>query len=167
MTALDDEGRQLRSGTVTAERTFDLAPEVMFAAYARLALRSRWFRLPGRSLSHELDFRVGGGESARSIFSAPGAGRAEQVEYSSRFWDIVDDRHIVFSYEVVLDGIRRSVSLVTVEFLQGDGTTVLKHTEHYVFMVKTGEGDDDVRHLRGGLQLQLNGLSSVVAMSQC
>jgi hypothetical protein len=62
------------------------------------------------------------------------AGRRERIEYRSRFLDIAAGERIVLSYSLALDGIRRWVSLVTVELAVE----------------------------RGGTRLQLNGLAAVV-----
>lgn len=42
-------------------------------------------------------------------------------------------------------------------FGSGDGTR-LRRTEQYAFLEVTGAGEDDVAHLKGGTELQLNGL---------
>jgi uncharacterized protein YndB with AHSA1/START domain len=87
----------------------------------------------------------------------------EQIEFASRFLDIVPDERIVFSYELVLDGRRRMVCLVTVELVPSGGGTTISYTEQYALLVLTGDGSRDRAHLEGGLRLLLNGLMTVVA----
>ena len=146
--------------------TLDLAapPARVYAAYADPAQRRRWFRIPStpEHASHELDFRVGGHELARGLF-APAAGGEESLEYRSAFWDIVPDERVVFSYAVTVNDIRRWVSLVTIELCPQDAGTHLRHTEHYVFLAWTGDGHNDVAHLKGGTRLQLNGLLAALS----
>jgi uncharacterized protein YndB with AHSA1/START domain len=151
---------------VSLTRRLAAPPSRVFAAFAELPLRQRWFRIPSEpdAAHHELDFRVGGREVVRATFAAPGT--RERVEYSARFLDIVADQRIVFVYEVVLDGRRRSVSLVTVELAsdgdgEGDGTQ-LRYTEQYAVVAYTDDGATDVAHLEGGLQLLLNRLTFAV-----
>jgi uncharacterized protein YndB with AHSA1/START domain len=109
---------------------------------------------------HELDFRVGGSEIARGTFAASGV--AEHIEYRSVFRDIVLDERIVLVYELLLDGRRRSVSLVTVELAADKDGTRLTYTEQYVFVAFTAHGSDDVAEREGGTRLQLNSLAAVV-----
>jgi uncharacterized protein YndB with AHSA1/START domain len=142
----------------------DLAvpPDRVFAAFSDPSLRKRWFRVPSEpgASHHELDFRVGGHEIARGAF-AP-AGVREHIEYRSQFVDIVADRRIVFSYQVILDGRPRWVSLVTVELAPDDGGTHMSRTEQYAFLAYTGDGQQEVAHLKGSTRLQLNGLAYVM-----
>jgi len=44
-----------------------------------------------------------------------------------------------------------------------DGTrTRLRHSEHYVYLAYSGDGAQDVAHLKGGTRLQLNGLAAAL-----
>ena len=47
------------------------------------------------------------------------------------------------------------------EPLSSSGTR-LTWTEQFAFVALTGDGDDDVAHLRGGTQLLLNGLAAAL-----
>jgi len=105
---------------------------------------------------------------SRGHFAPAGAdGTRELVAYRSVFWDVVPDARLVFGYELVLDGIRRWTSLVTVELAAaGGGTrTRLRHTEHYVYLSYSGDGAQDVAHLEGSTRLQLNGLAAALGPS--
>jgi uncharacterized protein YndB with AHSA1/START domain len=154
--------RRLLHGSFTEERTIAAPVGRVFSAFSDLSLRSRWFSIPGKppAAHHELDFRVGGGEVLRGMVA--GVEAPEQVEYRSWFHDIVADKRIVYASELVLDGTRRSVSLVTVEMAASGEGTLLRYTEQYVFVALTGDGRDDVREREGGTRLQLNGLAAVV-----
>jgi len=146
-------------GSFTLTLDLGVPPDRVFAAFAEPALRKRWFRVPSEpGASHyELDFRVGGQEMARGAF-AP-AGVREHIEYRSQFLDIVADQRIVFSYELTLDGRPRWASLVTAELFPDDRGTHLSRTEQYAFLAYTGDGSQDVAHLKGSARLQLNGLA--------
>ena len=75
-------------------------------------------------------FRVGGRERSQGI--APD-GRA--YSYNALFQDIVPAERIVYTYDMVLEETRISVSLATVEFtLEVDGYTRLVFTEQAAFL---------------------------------
>jgi uncharacterized protein YndB with AHSA1/START domain len=149
-------------GSFSTTRSFAAAPDRVFAAFADRSVRRQWFGIPGRpaNAEHELDFRVGGRELVRGTFEPSGV--PEHIEYRSRFFDIVADERIVFASELLLDGRRRSVSLVTVELSDEAGRTRLTYTEQYVFLVPTGNGHTDAAEREGGTRLQLNGLAAVL-----
>jgi uncharacterized protein YndB with AHSA1/START domain len=144
--------------------TFELAAPVerVFAAFSDLTERRRWFRIPGNSPDehYELDFRLGGHELARGTVEA--AGVTEHIEVRAQFLDIVDQQRIVYVQELVLDGHRRSVSLVTVELRPDGSGTQLIYTEQYVFLLLTGDGSDDVAERKGGTRLLMNGLATAL-----
>jgi uncharacterized protein YndB with AHSA1/START domain len=154
--------RRALHGSFTVARGVAAPPSRNFSAFSDLSLRQRWFHIPSEpgSAHHELDFRVGGGEIAHGTFSP--AGIPEHIEYRSWFLDIAADEHIMFTYELLVDGRRRSVSLVTVELVPDAGGTLMTFTEQYVFVAFMGDGRDDVREREGGMRLQLNGLIAVV-----
>jgi uncharacterized protein YndB with AHSA1/START domain len=102
-------------GSFSVTAAYPFPPARVFSAFCDEESRRKGFRLPGDggSADHTLDFREGGGEVARSTFAV--AGTSEHLEYRSRFLDITAGERIVLSYEFLLDGVRRWVSLVTVE----------------------------------------------------
>lgn len=149
-------------GSFTVTRRVAAPAGRVFAAFADLSVRQRWFRIPGKSgtAHHELDFRVGGGEIARGTFTPIDV--SEHIEYRSRFLDIIPNERIVYTHELLLDERRRSISLASIE-LASDGTgTLLTYTEQFAFLLYTADGHDDVAERKGGTQLQLNALIAVV-----
>ncbi|MEU6894831.1 SRPBCC domain-containing protein [Streptomyces sp. NPDC046557] len=153
-------------GSFSVPADFTVAPAQVFRAFAEPSLRSRWFRLPGPSATahHALDFRVTGGEVARNVFTTSGV--EECLEYRSRFIDIVAGERIVLGYETYVNDCRRWISQVTVELVERTRDDVpgcrLTWTEQFAFLVVTGDGSQDIAHLRGSTRLLLNGLSTVV-----
>lgn len=149
-------------GTFTLSLDLAAPPDQVFAAFSDLSIRQRWFRIPAQRGTgrHELDFRVGGEETATGVFVS--LDQREQIEYRSQFLDIVTDERIVFAYQGIVDGIRRVVSLVTVELLPDADGTLLRHTEQYALLAFTGDGSQDIAHLEGGTRLKHNGLAAVV-----
>ncbi|MEO6702469.1 MAG: SRPBCC family protein [Jatrophihabitantaceae bacterium] len=111
----------------TIERSYPIAPSRIFKAFADPAAKVRWFGDPDieAGAEHQIDFRVGGRESLRG--QAPGGGPA--FSYDALYHDIVDNQRIVYSYEIILDGKRLSVSVATLEFLAEGTATKLILTE--------------------------------------
>lgn len=151
----------VRHDTFTISRHLDVPPGEVFAAFADTATWRRWFRLPGSAAVYEHDFRVGGGETARSTFTGLDTA-PEHLEYRSRYLDIVATHRIVYGYESVINGELRWTSLVTVRFdAETDGTR-LDWTEQVTFLRYSGAGATDLAHLRGGSALRLNGLEATL-----
>ncbi|MFB7252528.1 SRPBCC domain-containing protein [Microbacterium sp. NPDC056234] len=158
-TSLDrDRSATVTHGDFTVSRRLTAPRAVAFSAFSDDDIRRRWIRLPGRGASYEHDFRVGGGEDARSTFVMPD-GASERIRNRSRYLDIVPDQRIVFSYEAIVDDVVRWVSLVTVMFTDGipAGSDVVWR-EQVAFLVQSGDGAD-LPHLRTGTALRLNGLA--------
>ncbi|MFB9660631.1 SRPBCC domain-containing protein [Glycomyces mayteni] len=147
-------------GTVAVSRDLAAPPERVWAAFADFDVRHGWFHVPGREQTHELDFRVGGGERSTGVFDA--SGEPELVEWRSRIFDLAEPRRIVYGYELVVEGLRRNVSLVTVALAPAGGGTRLDYTEQYVLTALTGEPGQDEGHLRGSLQFLLNRLEGAL-----
>ena len=157
-------------GSFAVERDLAAPPPLVFAAYADVSVRRRWFRIPGDPARshHSLDFRPGGSEESRGVFAPLGdLGPEERISYRSVFWDIAPASRLVFGYELALNDVRRWVSLVTVELSSlppaGQGTR-LRHCEQYVFLAYDGDGAHDVAHLAGSTRLQLNGLAAALTI---
>ncbi|MBQ1017076.1 SRPBCC domain-containing protein [Micromonospora sp. D93] len=151
----------VRHDTFTISRHLDVPPGEVFTAFADTAIRRRWFRLPGSAGSYEHDFRVGGGETARSTFTGLDT-VPEQLEYRSRYIDITGAHGLVYGYEALVDGELRWTSLVTVRLdVEADGTRLV-WTEQVTFVQYEGDGSADLAHLRGGSVLRLNGLDAAL-----
>ena len=146
-------------GSFTVARDLNAAPARVWDAYANADLRSAWRRLPGTSVL-DLDFRVGGWE--RLTGSSTAAGPVEVIASHALFLDIVPGERIVSAHEVLLNGVRRWVSLISIEFEPAETGTRVTHTEQYTFLVWADDGAHDQAHLRGSTRLSFNALAALV-----
>jgi len=150
--------RSVEHASFTLERRYEAAPSRVFAAWADPEAKARWLAGPDEwdTGPHELDFREGGVEVAS------GGPRGGPVHgYRAIYWEIVPDERIVYTYELRLDEIRISVSLVTVELTpDGDGTR-LALTEYGAFF----DGLEDPAQRRNGTGPLLDALARELSQS--
>lgn len=133
----------------------------VWACFAELDLRHRWFRIPGpaHASEHELDFRVGGDEVTSGTFTA--LDQAESIETRTHFHEIVPGERIVSSYELTVDRLR-SVSVLTIELTDTTDGTRVDFTEQYTFVdPTTPDGEIERKEREGSTRLMLNGLKGV------
>jgi uncharacterized protein YndB with AHSA1/START domain len=117
--------RSVTHSTFGLEREYAVPPARVFAAWSDPEAKAEWF---GAS-DFELDFRIGGREVNRG---GPEGGPV--FTYDARYQDIVDGERIVYTYDMLMDDTRISVSVTTVEFEpSGDGTR-LTYTEQCAFL---------------------------------
>jgi len=141
--------------TFTIERVYDARPERVFKAFADSKAKTLWFRGPAEwgEPDHRMDFRVGGHETSRG---GPPGGVVHAFE--ARYWDIIPNERIVFSYEMYLGARQISVSLSTVELAAEGRGTRLTFTEHGVFL----DGYDDAGSREHGTALGLDRLGETL-----
>ena len=149
--------RSVAHATFSIERTYDVPPARVFAAWADPAVKARWFGPPEdwADRSHTLDFRVGGREHF-----AGGAEGGPVYTYTALIQDIVPDERIVTTYEMDVDGERMSVSVATVELTPTDGGTRLTLTEQGAFL----DGLDRVEYRERGTREMLDALGRELAV---
>ncbi len=120
--------RSVEHATFVLERTYDASPDRVFSAWSDPEAKARWF--DGSSDGEfELDFRVGGRESGRGTLPD-----GRKYSFRALYQDIVPDRRIVYTYDMLLDGTRISVSVATVEFRLERDRTRLVFTEQAAFL---------------------------------
>lgn len=127
-------GRSVIHDTFTIERSYLAVPSRVFSAFATIEARSNWAYMggieaaAGEAARREFDFRVGG--RVRLGFSRCGT----TYRYDARYYDIVPDQRIIYSYEMYAADTRISVSVATITFANhGDGTA-LTWTEQGAFL---------------------------------
>ena len=143
--------RSATHGSFTLERVYDAAPARVFAAWADLASKARWFVGPAdwQLLERAMEFRVGGKER---LSGRKGSGIVST--FDSVYLDIVPDQRIIYSYDMRLDGRHISVSLATVELTPEGAGTRLVITEQGVFL----DGYDDAGSRERGTRILLDQL---------
>src|SRR5688572_29708265 len=123
--------RNVVHNTFSLERVYPATPARVFAAFATLEAKSAWFGAPEEWGPDEqtLDFRVGGHETS---VGGPKGGPVHAM--MAIYQDIVPNQRIVYTYDILIDGTRISVSLATLELLpEGKGTRLIL-TEQGVYL---------------------------------
>ena len=148
--------RSVVHGSFHLERSYQAKPARVFKAFADPDAKARWFAGPPDwpQRPRSMDFRVGGRE-----ISAGGPAEGPIYTFSALYWDIVENERIVYSYEMLMDRTRISVSLATLEFRpEGDGARLVLH-EDGAFL----DGHDTVAHRREGTEHLLEALAAALA----
>ena len=144
--------RSATHSTFVIERNYDAPPARVFAAWADANAKGQWFGAPGEQ-EHELDFREGGSER----FKADVGGAV--YSFDAVYEDIVEDERIVYTYNMLRDGVRMSVSVTTVELLADGPGTHLRYTEQGVFL----DGQDTPEQREHGTKELLDKLAQALA----
>lgn len=123
--------RKVTHATFTIERTYDVPPAKVFAAFASLEAKQKWFGGPDewQQGKRSLDFRVGG----REHLSGGPKGQPPHV-FDAIYQDIVPDERIIYTYEMHIGPSRISVSLATIELRKAGKGTRMTFTEQGAFL---------------------------------
>jgi uncharacterized protein YndB with AHSA1/START domain len=123
--------RKVTHATFSIERSYDVPPTKVFAAFASPAAKSKWFGGPKEweQGKRSMDFRVGGKEH----LSGGPKGQPPHV-FDAIYQDIVPNERIIYSYDMHIGENRISVSLATIEFKQAGKGTRMLFTEQGAFL---------------------------------
>ena len=144
------------NATFTIERVLNAAPARVFADYSSLEAKSAWFKAPSgiETLDRDFDFRVGGKERFHARW--PGG---TVSDFQATYHDIVENERIILAYDMVHDGEKLSVSLLTLEFRAEGDRTRLVHTEQGSYL--TG-GVEAVKSREHGTTWHIDNLVAVL-----
>jgi uncharacterized protein YndB with AHSA1/START domain len=131
--------RSVIHDTFRIDRVYPATPARVFAAFASEEAKNTWGDTgdlepvgpateAGAEADSEFDFRVGG----RERFSHKWQGTT--FRYDARYYDIVPEQRIVYSYEMYADDVRISVSVATIEFTKTSEGTALNWTEQGAYL---------------------------------
>jgi uncharacterized protein YndB with AHSA1/START domain len=145
--------------TFVIERSYDVPVAMVFRAWADPKRKARWFAGSADALAtgYELDFRVGGREVNRG--GAPGG---PVYTYAAEFRDIVADKRIVWTTEMLADSTRISVTVATVEFHESGEATRLVLTEQGAYL----DGHETPAQREHGTRLLLDSLAAALAAGE-
>jgi uncharacterized protein YndB with AHSA1/START domain len=122
--------RSVTHGTFAIERSYPAAPDRVFAAFATLEAKSRWFGTPDDTFvgDREFDFRVGGGDRFTS--------KPEDATYTydAVYYDIVPGQRIVMAYEMYANDARMSFCVATVEIVPDGTGSQLTYTDQGAYL---------------------------------
>jgi uncharacterized protein YndB with AHSA1/START domain len=129
VTDVDDTERSQIHATFVIERTYPVPVTAVWHALSDNDARDQWFTagevFQASEKSHE--FRVGGhGIEDGQWHGGP------RSRFHSTYTDIVDQRRIVFTYDMWADGRHMSTSLTTIALEPYGGQTHLTYTEQGV-----------------------------------
>lgn len=129
----------------------------MFGAFASEQAKNAWGdtgdlgAADGDAAQAEFDFRIGG----RERFGVRYQGTT--YRYDARYYDIVADQRIIYSYEMYAGDSRISVSVATIEFAKTGAGTVLRWTEQGAYLDGI-DGPEASQLRKGGTSEMLDGL---------
>lgn len=154
--------RSVIHDTFVIERTYPVIPSRVFAAFASREAKDAWgdtVDIAGAEPTTgkvEFDFRVGGHERFGMVY------QGVKYTYDAIYYDIVSEQRLVYSYEMYADGVRISVSVATIEFVNTDDGTTLTWTEQGAYLDGI-DGQDAPRLRQGGTSEMLDGLAKYLA----
>ncbi len=154
--------RSVIHDTFVIERTYPASSSRVFAAFASREAKDAWGDTGDIAEAEpatgpvEFDFRVGGHERFGNVY------QGVSHTYDAFYYDIVPDQRLVYSYEMYADGVRISVSVATIEFVDTDDGTTLTWTEQGAYL--DGFDGQDASQLRqGGTSEMLDSLAKYLA----
>ena len=121
--------------TFVLERNFPQRPARVFSAFAQPALKRRWYVEGNHDIQDfHMDFRIGGVEQFRYRFRPGHPIAGSEIANESTYQDIVEDKRIVITSRMSLNGKPTVVMLATFEFVPAEKGTdvILTHQGTYI-----------------------------------
>ncbi|WP_119271024.1 SRPBCC family protein [Taklimakanibacter deserti] len=145
--------RTVEHGNFSIERRFDAPASLVFQALTDVEMKRRWFAEGDGWVteSYALDAREGGHEEGTFRYQD-----GPPIRNETTYLDVVDDRRLVLSYCMFIDGKRISASLATIELSPEASGTRLIYTEQAAFL----DGADTLKTRKEGCEQLFDTLGS-------
>jgi uncharacterized protein YndB with AHSA1/START domain len=121
--------------TFVLERNFPWRLSRVFSAFAQPALKRRWYTEGGHDVQQfKMDFRPGGSELFDYRFKEGHPIAGSEIANESIYQDIVEEKRIVMTGRMSLNGKPVAVMLATFEFVPAENGTdlILTHQGTYL-----------------------------------
>jgi uncharacterized protein YndB with AHSA1/START domain len=139
----------VQHGDFTIARVLDAPVSLVFAAWSDKTAKAKWFGSGSELHVHAMDFRAGGEENVSGKWP-----NGTVSEFRARYFDIVKDKRIVYTYDLLIDGKKLSVSLATIQLTAEGKKTRMTVTEQGAFL----DGYDDAGAREHGTNLLMDRL---------
>ena len=106
--------RSVEHATFVLDRVYPVPRERVYAAMANKELKAKWFGSEDGHVSWDFDFREGGRELHSGLMTMPN-GEEHHSKFDAYYLDIVENERITWSYNMYMNGVKRSSSLTVVE----------------------------------------------------
>lgn len=145
--------RSVTYGTFTIERTYPASPAQVYQALTDPAAKAKWFASSNQMtvLVRELDARPGGRELVKGKWE-----NGVVSTFDAIYHDVIPNERIIYSYDLLKDDRKISVSLATFEISRKGSETTLKLTEQGAFL----DGYDDAGSREHGSNFLLDALGA-------
>jgi len=133
-------------GAFTIERAYDAAVARVYAAFADEKAKAKWFMGPPGEWTQKartFDFRVGGRERLLGLWKG-----GFTTDFNCHYHDIVPNERIIYSYDMLVNEKRISVSLASLQFKPAGKGTLLNLNEQGVYLDGAGVGAGDANAAR-------------------
>jgi uncharacterized protein YndB with AHSA1/START domain len=146
--------------TLIFEREIPASVEEVFAAFADPVVRAAWSTPSDTAvvIYDEADFREGEQDRFRC-----GSKTNPNIHGQTRYLEIIDNRRVVSSETIVMDGKRLCASLTTLELTAEGDKTRLKNTTQLASFI----GEDMAKGYEMGTNASLDNLVRYFSQNEC
>jgi uncharacterized protein YndB with AHSA1/START domain len=154
---MHSSARSIKHSSFVIERRFDYDPSQVYRAWVEASVKARWFAGPADKWAEEvreMNVRVGGHDRLIGKFTD-----GSESRFEAQYFEVVQDRRLVYAYDMYWQGKKISVSLASVEFVLAGKGTKLVLTEQHAFL----DGYEDAGSRERGTRVLLDNLAIALA----
>ena len=154
---MHSSARSIKHSSFVIERRFDYDPSQVYRAWVEPSVKARWFCGPADKWTEEvreMDVRVGGRDRLVGKFTD-----GSESRFEAQYFEVVQDRRLVYTYDMYWQGKKISVSLASVEFVLAGKGTKLVVTEQHAFL----DGYEDAGSRERGTRVLMDNLAIALA----